>query len=582
MILKKNFLQEIQTFLKSNNIQGLKEVLANHHYYELDDKECYLVCLGFHKISDFISSNNLITKKVNNLPNIDLKKKFLRLEIFNLFFLRQYTILKNKAVDALCHFYDPEIIRVYYLSCRSIDDYKKYFSICKKNIYKNIPRIEESLNLLKFLKENNEYVLLSYLLIKIYKSNKKNSFILEEIAKNYFVQKKYILSKRYYKKLILTQSTSANLLNLANISNFLRENNDRNVYLSKCFKKDPDNLEAVYFSISNSLTTDLDENIEQLRKKESFLKNNMELLYFSLSKLYEKKKDFKNSFLYFTKANQVKNDKVNFDIYRCIKETDFFLKYFNKKDVISSDNSKYIKTPIFIVGLPRSGTTLVEHILGSHAKVKHFGETSYFFRNFKFLFNVYNLDQNDLIFEKYTSADYLSYGNLYLDFFPLLKEKTHFTDKMPFNFFYLGLIKYSLPHSKIIICRRDYRDVGLSILKNYFAEDVNFAYSEQNIIDYSINFNRTILGWKEIFKDNLFELNYEELVNNPKNKVIDLLKFCDLNYDPDCINFYKKKLTTDTVSVNQVTEGFYDNSIGAWKNFYNYCPNFFDSLNDIK
>jgi hypothetical protein len=148
---------------------------------------------------------------------------------------------------------------------------------------------------------------------------------------------------------------------------------------------------------------------------------------------------------------------------------------------------------------------------------------------------------------------------------------------MPFNFFYVSLIKKTIPHSKIIFCSRDYCDIGLSIYKNDFALNLDFAYDQKNIIDYVTAFDSIMKQWKNRLALEIYEIKYEDLIRDPETHVSSLLDFCNLEFDQDCLHFYKKQLTSDTVSTNQVTNNFYDSSIGVWKNYYPYYKSFFDS-----
>ena len=585
MDLKKKFLQDLKSSLSSNNLDNIKSLLSFYSYYDLDDNEFYLVCLAFHKINDFVTSNKLILEKAKVVHNINLKKKFIRLEIFNLFFLLKYDEIRGKIQLSLHFSYDPEVIRIYYLTCKNIRDYNNFLHDVKKNISTNLPTVQESSILIKFLQDNFEHELLRCLLLRIFRFNKNNEFLLEQLAINYFLQKKYFLAKKYYKRLLVFKNTSDNLLNLAIISNFLREAKECEHYLTSCIKQEPDNFKALDLQISlkpNDVSETYISNLENIEKLSTNHKN-LEYLFFSLARIFEAKKDYSKSYMYFSKANAIKDKESVFDTEKIIKESNFFINYFGKSNELSPDKKiNNNKNPIFIVGLPRSGTTLIEHVLGAHPKVQHFGETSYFYKNFKFLFNIYDLDKNKNILGSYKTEDYLDYGNLYLNYFNLTTGKTHFTDKMPFNFYYLGLIKRALPNSKIIITKRDYRDTALSILKNNFAQNISFAYSENKIFNYIKNYHKTIESWKKIFDNELFEIDYENLIQNPDDNVRSLLKFINLDYDSSCLDFYKKKLSSDTVSTNQVTKNFYDSSVGSWKNFYDYSPSFFDSLKDIK
>ena len=128
---------------------------------------------------------------------------------------------------------------------------------------------------------------------------------------------------------------------------------------------------------------------------------NKAILYFAIANIYEKQNNYLKASQYIEKANFLKNKNLLFSIERVKKESDFFLANFHDAKIsVSKDLQNTTKTPIFIIGLPRSGTTLVEHILGAHKNVQHFGETNYFFKNFKFFIDIYNLGKKSKYFKK--------------------------------------------------------------------------------------------------------------------------------------------------------------------------------------
>jgi hypothetical protein len=584
-MIKEKFILNLTNSLKKKNITLLSNTLINFPYYPLNDSEYYLVCLGFNKIKNFLKSNQLIAEKIDSIREFSLKRKLIRLEIFNYFFLQNLKECRYKILQSLDYGFDPEIIRIFYLTCKNIEDYKFFLATTKKVILSQDLNLKECAVLINFLKENKEYEILALLLAILYKKDKSNVYLLTSIAKNYFILRKYNLSKIYYEKLIICSSDQEFLIDLAIVCNYLRKFEVSKHYISQCLKKDPANLRAIVFAEGIGAKNNLkeDSNILAFLNKKNIDTKDKASLHFTMGQRYESEKDYKSALEHFDEANKLKNLHINFDILKVKNEGDFFLKNFNRIEIKNNKfSNEHNKTPIFIVGLPRSGTTLVEHVLGSHNKVQHFGETINFFRNFKFLFNIYDLEKNEKLFSSYTDADYLNYGKLYLEYFPLKKNKSYFTDKMPFNFFYLGLIKRTLPQSKIIICSRDYRDVGLSIYKNDFALDVNFAYKKENIIDYIKIYNSIICEWKNMLGDNIFEINYEKLIYDPHKEVSAMLSYCELDFDQACLEFYKKKLSTDTLSASQVTNDFYDKSIKSWKNFYPYDNTFFDLLSEIK
>ena len=584
MSIKKKFILKLKAALKEKNLFSLNKLLENHKYYLLDDGEYYLVCLGYNALGNYKKSNELILDRKDFINALNVKK----LQIINLYSLNLKDEAKDKALVFFRHRYDSDLVKVLYLCSNCLEDYKSFLKIVKKSLTTSVLQLKENLSLIHFLKQNNENEILGHILLRILKKNKLDYFTIELIAENYFALKKYKLSKIYYLKLNDFKKENSNIyLNISIISNYLGQKEESIKYLRQAINFDNSNSKALEFCTEICKPNEeLYPDIEQLKKIETKKKDPIEQsnINFAIAKIYEKNKLFKQAYFFFEKANLIKQKYNKFNIDTVKKEADFFLNNFShykisENEILKSTNNK---VPIFIVGMPRSGTTLIEHILAAHSKVQHFGETNYFFKNLKFFIDIYNLDKNSKILSEYSDTDYIDYGHLYKSYFKLRKNKTHFTDKMPFNFFYLGFIKKSLPNSKIILCSRDSRDIAISIYKNNFALNVPFSNCKDSIVDYLKVYYETVKKWKDILANDIYEINYEKLIEDPENQIKIMLDFCQLGYEKDSLYFYNKNLTTDTLSTNQVNKSFYKTSIKNWEKYYNQDPLFFDSLSKLK
>lgn len=582
-----NFINQLKKTLQQNKLEQLEYILSNNlnnHYFTND--ELYIVCFALNKIKNFKKSNKLISQRSKQAKEFILNKKFSRLEIFNHFYLNNKHEVLKLSVVSLEKIFDPEVVKIFYLSLKIIDEYLLFIKTVSKSTKKNLISDKDGIDILNFFKQHKEVLLENFVLLNLIRRNPTKD-LMQCLAINYFKLKKYKLAKKYFEKLIKLNSINEYCIELVTINNILRNKDDAEKYLKLAIDNNKNDLKVIRLSHQMNLNPINDDLlVEKLSKSKYKSDDDRAYNYFYIGKLYEKKKNYKESFNYYSQANSIKNAVHKFNINQTIQESLFFLQNFNDKSHVLKAKKLLQepekKIPIFILGLPRSGTTLVEHIFGSHSEVQHFGERDFFFKNFKFLFDVYNLDNNKKIFENFSCEDYLKYGNFYKNNFYLYSGKNFFTDKMPFNYLYLGLIKYSIPNAKIILCKRDYRDVGLSIYKNFFAEDVNFAYEQHNIINYIKQYDKTINSWIDIFGEDIFQIDYNNLILNPKNNVSNMLKYCGLPWEDNCLEFYKKKLIADTVSVSQVTNPLYKNSIDNWKNYYEFLKDFFDSLESIK
>ena len=153
------------------------------------------------------------------------------------------------------------------------------------------------------------------------------------------------------------------------------------------------------------------------------------------------------------------------------------------------------------------------------------------------------------------------------DYHELLKlhnfKNSIITDKAPQNFRWIGFIKIFFPNSKIILCSRNPKDICLSLYKNSFAStDMNWAYSEEDIAEYYNMYKNLTDFWKEKLGENIYEINYELLVNDKENQIKKLLNFCDLEFDASCLNHHENTNTPiKTVSVTQARSPIYTSSV---------------------
>ena len=158
------------------------------------------------------------------------------------------------------------------------------------------------------------------------------------------------------------------------------------------------------------------------------------------------------------------------------------------------------------------------------------------------------------------------------------------TDKAPQNFLWLGFIKIFFPNSKIIHCYRNSKDNCLSVFKNYFpSNDMLWTFDQSNIANYYNLYSSLMNFWKTKFKDSIFDVNYEHIVESPENELKKIFSFCNLTWDPNCLNFYQSKKTPiSTVSVNQASKPIYKSSVNSNEAFSKYLTEMFQILDSKK
>ncbi len=289
------------------------------------------------------------------------------------------------------------------------------------------------------------------------------------------------------------------------------------------------------------------------------------------------KKNYKVAGEYLVKYNKMRDKYIS---YNSQFDENFFNKLITKIDDKSLkfefDSKKQIKNeinPVFILGMPRSGTTLVEQILASHSKVHGGGELDFIREslNIQGLLGLNHNQVNEVIskFLQFSHSQWSEAGERYLHKIKKIsKNKKYVTDKMPHNFMVCGPIMKMLPHAKIIYCYRNSLDNCFSLYKNIFAKNGHgYCYNQKKLAKHYNLHIQIMSHWKEVLGSKILFLKNEDLIENQEIITRDMLKFCNLEWEDQCLEFYKTERTVRTLSLNQVRSPINKNSLGAWKNY---------------
>lgn len=354
--------------------------------------------------------------------------------------------------------------------------------------------------------------------------------------------------------------------------------------LSQCFVIKPDDGEPHRLLSTIHKYSEKNDHFNQMLKfieKKNLNENSRMHFYFALAKASEDFRDYKSSAEFLIQGNTIRRKDFNYNIKDDIHQFELIKKNFSKDFFTKHSNSGFQSAkPIFIVGMPRSGTTLVEQIISSHHDVYGAGELS-------FLANVINeaipYADPDIFFNNLKSCDSSLFSKIGESYFNLVSklndEKKFIIDKMPVNFRLIGFIKLALPTAKIIHCTRSAHDTCLSIYKNYFGKNVMpWAYDQLELSQYYNHYKKLMEHWRQLTPDFIYDLSYENLVSDQINETKKLIKFCNLTWDENCINFHENKRAVGTASVNQVRQKIYKGSVESWRNYEKTLPQLFSNL----
>jgi tetratricopeptide (TPR) repeat protein len=227
--------------------------------------------------------------------------------------------------------------------------------------------------------------------------------------------------------------------------------------------------------------------------------------------------------------------------------------------------------PVFIVGLPRSGTTLVDRILGSHSKVHSAGELDHFALAIvdaaRRASGGAQLSRRELV-ARSADLDFAALGRDYLDrarYAAACSER--FTDKMPLNYLYCGLIRRALPNAKIVHVFRGPMAACYAMYKTLFKDGYPFSYDLSDIARYYLGYRRLMDHWQTTLPEAIHSIGYEALVADPLDEIRKLLDFCGLEWQDSCAEFHRNPAPTTTASAVQVRRPLYDSSVSQWRHY---------------
>ena len=326
-----------------------------------------------------------------------------------------------------------------------------------------------------------------------------------------------------------------------------------------------------YWSLANLKTYSFSEN--EIKDMEKTLEGDMSdiersQMYFALGKAYEAKKDFDNSFKNYYKGNEVKKSLIKYSSDDTTQNTKRILKFFNKENIVRlSKSSASDKDPIFVLGMPRSGSTLIDQIISSHSKVDGTQELPNIIKIAAEL-NTIKQDSYPEVLKKLDDLQLTKFGKDYISETKWARGVApFFIDKMPNNFIHIGLIKTILPNAKIIDTRRDAMDTCFSCFKQFFARGQLFTYSLEDLGNYYTDYIRAMNHWHSVYGKDIFTVHYDNVINETEETIRELLDYCDLSFEKECLEFYKSSRPVKTPSAEQVRQPIYKSGLNYWKNY---------------
>ena len=447
-----------------------------------------------------------------------------------------------------------------------------------------------------------------------------NIFVLNNLGLAHFFLKNYDLSLEFFNRALEKAPHFLNsLINLANVKKTLNLNDEAlsvyktaikyhskdyflhfsigtlyqitgefekaNLHFEKCLLLNPHYTEVDgLISLSKKYKSEDDKHLQSLKSKisdDKFTELQKMHINFALGKAFDDLGNFDESFTSFKKANDFKDKKINYSFKLDNEIINNVQKQFNSNLNISIENNTSDKKIIFIVGMPRSGTSLIEQVLSSHDKVYGAGELTFLTEAIYKEFIINKKQNPEFKIEEITEQNLKNIQKFYYDDLNKFNySEEYIVDKAPLNFRWLGFIPKIFPNSYIIHSNRDPIDTCWSNYKqNFSSSNLGYAYNLDNIATFYNSYQNTMNYWLKNKDIKIHDANYEIFTNNFDDQVKKLLSFCNLEWSQKCVEFYKNKKEVKTSSLAQVRQPIYKTSIASWKNYSNKLDGLIKKIN---
>jgi tetratricopeptide (TPR) repeat protein len=344
-----------------------------------------------------------------------------------------------------------------------------------------------------------------------------------------------------------------------------------------------------YWSLANLKTYRFEDGeLEQMRAAESAASTSVVDRYhlcFALGKALEDQQQYQESFAYYARGNALKRAEIPYRPEVFERNTRLQIEVC-KPELFArnKDGGARAADPIFIVGLPRSGSTLIEQILASHSAVEGTHELADIPRI------VAELKGRDpdpdnprypAVLGDMSAVDFRRLGEKYVSDTRVYRTgKARFIDKMPNNFRHVGLIRLMLPNAKIIDARREPMACCFGNLKQLFASGQEFAYSVEDIARYYRTYLELMRHWNAVLPGRVLRVQHEDLVNDLEGNVRRLLDYCELEFEPACVEFHKTERSVRTASSEQVRQPIYREGLDQWRHYEPWLGRLREALGD--
>jgi len=435
-----------------------------------------------------------------------------------------------------------------------------------------VAAVETALADIHTLLATGDYAVIEAGVNRLMEQYSANADALHRMAYLLYAKSRIDLAMKVYKAAYRRFPTNPDILNGIAICYMVHGNFDKaGTYWDKAIALAPYNpyyMENITLIKKIKPTSSIAKRLHTLRQSPACSGKDRVVTCFALAKIYEHSGALDRAFQYYSEAHSAQsriepykeaNFHAAFGNIEAVFDADFFKKFSLKKPTKP--------LPVFVLGMPRSGTSLVEQILASHPVVYGAGEIDIL----AYIAEITIPNDTGRQFPHYAGAmneeSLASYAEFYLKQLRSYgrNNRAYIVDKTPNNFFLIGLIHIMFPGAPIIHCVRDPMDTCWSIMRNTFIGSHSYSHDQATLGRYYRRYKRLMDHWHQLLPGRIHDIHYEELVANPAPAIRALLEYCHLAWDEKCMKFYRTKRDVATASASQVRRPLYTDSLQSWQ-----------------
>ncbi|MBT8091555.1 MAG: sulfotransferase [Gammaproteobacteria bacterium] len=360
------------------------------------------------------------------------------------------------------------------------------------------------------------------------------------------------------------------LINLANIHLYFGEHDEADDLLSRCLDIEPDNAQLHWLLSRTSRTQNVwhIEAMQDLVAKQTAPRA-LAYLHYAIGKEAEDLEDWSLAFDAFAAGASARRKTVAYDEAQDIAVYETAAELFTTEWLASQEEGLTDAAPIFIVGEPRTGTTLLERMVGAHSRVNSAGELKHLGFAVRRICDYPEPRQFTAeLLKAAAAANPFDIGTAYFDSTASLRgDAAHLIDKLPLNYLYLPVILAALPKAKILHLTRDPMDACFAQYKQLFADAYLYSYDQQELARHHARYLELMALWRDRFSGRFLDVAYEDLVTDTESTLRDVLEYVGMSWQPQCLDFTASDDAVTTASAAQVREQPHARSIGRWRRY---------------